>query len=151
MGELRFELSTDLDAEKRESICCHLRAHNHARSPIFFAARDEPEHARISLIITAYDGDGSVLGGLIADTQFAWLKIDILSIRESSRRRGIGTQLMHLAEAEAIRRNCRYAYVDTMSYQAPDFYKRLGYTQCGFFPDWDSHGHDKHEFMKRLA
>src|SRR5438045_788977 len=93
-SELNFDLSTELDDAKREAICCHLRTYNHARSPIFFAARDLPEHAKLPLVITARDAAGDVLGGLIADTQFAWLKIDILSVRESSRRQGIGTKLM---------------------------------------------------------
>src|SRR5205814_3814810 len=120
-------------------------------SPVFFAAREQPQHAKVPLIITAHDGDGSVAGGLIADTQFAWLKIDILSIRESSRRQGIGTKLMKMAEDEALRRNCKYAYLDTMSYQAPDFYQRLGYEVSGLLPDWDSHGNDKYLMTKRLA
>ena len=37
-----------------------------------------------------------------------------------------------------------------MSYQAPEFYERLGYHVVGRIPDWDSHGHDKLYFTKDL-
>ncbi len=63
---------------------------------------------------------------------------------------GIGARMLQLAEAEAIRRGCQYAYVDTMDYQAPDFYQRLGYTIAGQLDDWDSHGHAKLFLVKKL-
>jgi ribosomal protein S18 acetylase RimI-like enzyme len=63
---------------------------------------------------------------------------------------GIGQRLIPMAEAEAALRVCTSIFVDTMSYQAPDFYKRLGYGQLGFFRDWDSHGHDKYFFVNQL-
>jgi ribosomal protein S18 acetylase RimI-like enzyme len=67
------------------------------------------------------------------------------------RGRGIGSELLRVAEHEAVRRGCLYAYVDTMDYQSPDFYRGAGYTLVGQLDDWDSHGHAKLLFTKRLA
>jgi hypothetical protein len=43
--------------------------------------------------------------------------------------------MMAQAEAEAIRRGCRHAHVDTIDFQAPDFYLKLGYTVWGVLDD----------------
>ena len=99
----------------------------------------------------ALDAANRPLGGLLGETQLAWLKIQYVSIRADARRRGIGSRLMSLAEAEAINRGCKYAFLDTMSYQAPDFYQKLGYRIAGQLDNWDSHGHAKFFLVKTLA
>ena len=57
-------------------------------------------------------------------------------IREDLRRKGLGARLLAAAEAEAIRRGCREVHLDTHSYQAPGFYRYLGYEQIGELPGW---------------
>ena len=52
-------------------------------------------------------------------------------MREDRRRQGYGTRLMQAAEAEAVRRGCGKAMVDTDSFQAPGFYAKLGYEVLG--------------------
>jgi predicted N-acetyltransferase YhbS len=91
-----------------------------------------------------------VAGGLIGTTQLLWLKVEILSVASQFRRQGVGSRLMAIAEAEAVRRGCKYAYVDTMEYQAPSFYQALGYQIAGRLDDWDSHGHAKYFLKKTL-
>jgi hypothetical protein len=39
------------------------------------------------------------------------------------------------AEQEALRRDCRHGHLDTMSFQALEFYKRQGYTVFGELRD----------------
>jgi ribosomal protein S18 acetylase RimI-like enzyme len=58
---------------------------------------------------------------------------------------------MELAEREAVARGCRHAFLDTMDYQAPDFYQKLGYQIAGKLDDWDSHGHAQFLFTKQLS
>ena len=143
-------LADELDPATRESICAPLRQYNRAQNPDFFTKRDLPEHAPRPLNLIARDASGRIFGGLLAATQFTWLKIDILAIAPDFRGQDIGTRLMQAAEAGALSRGCTYVYVDTMSYQAPKFYEKLGYTLAGKFEDWDSHGHTKYEFTKLL-
>lgn len=45
--------------------------------------------------------------------------------------RGMGYRLMREAEAEAGRRGCTDILVSSYSFQAPEFYKRLGYHETG--------------------
>ena len=69
---------------------------------------------------------------------------NLVDVAGAKRRgQGNGAGMLQVAEAEAIRRGCQYAYVDTMDYQAPEFYQRLSYTIAGQLDDWDSHGHAK--------
>ena len=49
---------------------------------------------------------------------------------------------MQAMEAEAIRRGCRGAYLDTFSYQARPFYERLGYEVFGTLDDYPA-GHQR--------
>jgi GNAT superfamily N-acetyltransferase len=135
-----------LEAIKRE-----LREFNRAANPEYWALRGLPENEPQPLHVVAYDASGAVAGGLIATTCFAWLDIDIMSVREKDRRRGIGRRLVAAAEKEALRRGCRYASVDTMSFQAPTFYEQLGYEVAGTFADRDGHGHTKYFFTKTLG
>ena len=133
-----------------EQIRTWLREFNQHANAQYWARRDLPEHAPQKLLLLAYDG-GNLVGGLCGQTQFSWLQIDILAVDPARRRRGIGSALVTAAEARAAACGCRYVVLDTMSFQAPDFYQRLGYSIAGELPDWDSHGHAKFFLIKQLT
>jgi GNAT superfamily N-acetyltransferase len=88
------------------------------------------------LRVFARNSTGELIGGLLGETFWRWLYINILWVHERHRHTGLGRQLMHQAEAEAILRGCKHAYVDTFDFQAPDFYQRLGYTEWGILNDF---------------
>jgi N-acetylglutamate synthase-like GNAT family acetyltransferase len=74
-----------------------------------------------------------------------------MAVREDIRRRGLGAELIEMAESEAVHRGCKHAFVDTMDYQAPNFfYIKLGYCVVCQLDYWDSHGHSKFHLRKRL-
>ena len=150
MSRFTYEIAGAVDDDTREAIYQELRTFNQSANPEWWAARDEAANAPVPLIVICHDESGDVAGGLFGETQFAWLKLSIMAVRADLRGRGVGTELMRRAEAEAARRGCKYAFVDTMSYQAPGFYERLDYQATGRIEDWDSHGHAKLFFTKRL-
>ena len=101
------------------------------------------------LSIVEYDNDGNVIGGILGGTYWGWMYIDILWVDEKHRKQGIGTRLLHEAESEAVCRGCHHVHLDTMSWQAPEFYKKQGYEVIGILPDIPS-GNQKYLLMKAL-
>ena len=101
------------------------------------------------LNIVEYDENGDVIGGILGGTYWGWMYIDILWVQADFRRRGIGSKLLVEAEKEATRRGCHHVHLDTMSWQAPDFYKKHGYKVIGVLPDIPS-GNQKYLLMKAL-
>ena len=88
------------------------------------------------LAIFVRDGAGEVVAGLHGWTWGGTGFVRTLWIREDRRGQGLGERLVATAEREAARRGCHKMHVDTHSYQAPGFYRRLGYTQIGELPGW---------------
>ncbi len=64
--------------------------------------------------------------------------------------RGDDGDLRAAAEAEIRRRGCDRVALSTQSFQAPGFYARLGYTECGRTPGYPR-GYDDMHLVKRLS
>ena len=110
-----------------------------------------PPYGTQRLAVLLRDVEGKLVGGLLGLTWWGWLRIDILWLDEALRGRDWGTRLMEIAENEAIRRGCRHAFLDTMSFQAPPFYLKLGYTVFGELDDLPAGlGHKMHFLQKTL-
>jgi predicted N-acetyltransferase YhbS len=150
MSDLQLKVIDTIDDATRDVVHEELRRFNQAKNAVFWAALECAEHAARPLNVIALDAAGRVAGGLFAETRFAWMKLAIMAVREDLRHQGIGKRLLLMAEAEAVNRGCKYAFADTMDYQAPGFYHRLGYTTSGCIDDWDSHGHAKLFLVKLL-
>lgn len=82
-----------------------------------------------TLAIFLRDETKAVVGGVSGWTAYGWLRIDSLWVAENLRGRGWGKQLLLAAEAEGIRRNCKFATLDSFNFQAVDMYKKYGYTE----------------------
>ena len=102
-----------------------------------------------SLNIVEYDTDGNIIGGILGGTYWGWMYVDILWVREDHRGKGIGSKLLTEAENEAKARGCHHVHLDTMSWQAPEFYKKHGYSVIGILPDIPD-GNQKYLLMKAL-
>jgi len=87
------------------------------------------DHARVTLCLR--DEAKSILGGLLGETYWDWLYIQVLWVREGLRGRGWGNRLLAAAEAEAVERGCHNAYLETFSFQALGFYQKNGYVLFG--------------------
>lgn len=97
---------------------------------IFNAEKAGPDDAE-DLWVIARDGNGSVRGGLKGRTFYSWLFIDWLWLSPEARGQRVGIRLLARAEKAAQERGCIGAYVDTFSFQAPDFYRKNGYEEFG--------------------
>jgi GNAT superfamily N-acetyltransferase len=85
--------------------------------------------AEIPLDIFYEDDNGTKQAGLISETFGNWLCIKYLFVSEAFRNKGIGKKIMQTAEETARNRGCKYVFVDTFNFQAPEFYKALGFQE----------------------
>lgn len=90
-----------------------------------------------------------IVGGIIGETHWQWFCINLLWIRSDLRGRGYGHQLLTLAEQEAKQRGAMNAYLDTFSFQAPDFYHKHNYRVFGGLRDFPP-GHQRYYLTKEL-
>jgi GNAT superfamily N-acetyltransferase len=120
--------ATDVpDDTIRQAIVGPLMAFNEART-----GRNDYR----PLILAIEDAERRVIGGLWGRTAYDWLFVELLFVPESLRGRGVGSDLMRRAEAEAIKRGCRGAWFDPFEFQARGFYERFGYTCFGELGDY---------------
>ncbi|MBV9783896.1 MAG: GNAT family N-acetyltransferase [Acidisphaera sp.] len=121
--EFVLKLVSTPDSEAKAAAGAALDEHNLEKTG--FADRI-PIGARIS------DPDsGTVIGGLWGRTELGLLFLDMFFVRKEARGNALGARLLAAVEAEAIRRGCKKAVVETSSFQAPGFYKRHGYEEFG--------------------
>lgn len=86
---------------------------------------------RTGCYVFARSKDNILIGGLYAVKVDQGLYIKQLWVDEKYRGNGIAIRLMKDAETEASVKKCEEVWVDTLSYQAPGFYKKLGYQEVG--------------------
>ena len=109
-----------------------------------FGASDRRE-----LAIPLRDTAGDIAGGLVGYTGRGWLYISMLFIPELMRAKGLAARLMTMAEAEAAKRGCIGAYIDTMNPAALALYLQLGYHPIGKLEGLTG-GHDVTWLEKRF-
>jgi GNAT superfamily N-acetyltransferase len=79
------------------------------------------------LTCLAHDEAGAVVGGAIGRTWGECCELQQLWVAATNREQGVGSGLVKRFEARAKERGCRTFYLYTFSFQAPAFYKALGY------------------------
>ena len=120
---------------------------NHALEEFNKKAVGPDNHELLNIV--EYDYDGNVIAGILGGTYWGWMHLDILWVDEKYRKTGIGSKLLKAAEEEAVRRGCHSVHVDTMSWQAPEFYKKHGYRIIGEL-DNIPNGNKKYHLVKEL-
>src|ERR1700739_447083 len=72
-----------------------------------------------------------VVGGIVGEGWTTVLFIQLFGIDQKLRGKDYGTKLIKAIEDEARRYGATHSYVDTMSFQAPAFYRACGYREFG--------------------
>lgn len=108
------------------------------------------DHGRTPLCVLIQGADTEqVTGGLWGRTSWKWLTIELLFVPEKYRGCGLGSEVMRLAEEEAIRRGCIGAWVDTHTYEASIFYEKQGFERFGLIDEYPP-GHSRIFLQKRF-
>ena len=129
--------------QMRDAISGWLLAFNASR-----VGSSEPP--RPLVLVLSDPASDEILGGLYGSTWMSYLHVNLLFVPESMRGAGVGRKLMMEAEAEAVRRGCSAASLDTFSFQARGFYEKLGYSVFGTLEDYPP-GHRRFYLTKRLG
>lgn len=82
--------------------------------------------------------DNKIIGAAVVKTFWGALHVKYLYLDSDYRGQGIGKQLMNQALQKGKSLGCRFAFVETMNFQAVDFYKSLG-----FIEEFVRSGYDK--------
>lgn len=101
------------------------------------------------LTLTIRDANGELIAGLHGMSNWQWLFVKSVFVSEGYRYKGLGTKLLKAAEQEARRRSCAGVWLDTFSFQSPDFYKKLGYTEFGVIDNYP-YNHRRSFFSKKI-
>jgi GNAT superfamily N-acetyltransferase len=86
-----------------------------------------PDEIR-ALTVVGRSRDGTLVGGLTGTVGGGWLYVYQLSVAPEYRGQGLGRALLETAERETLQQGCPRVFLNTLSYQAPVFYERCGYT-----------------------
>lgn len=130
---LYFTLTDNADPAFRSAIDSQIKAFNDDVSESHRLVRRSGVRP---LDIVVRDEQDRLVGGLVGNTYWGWLKIDDLWLHETLRGCGYGRELAASAEAEAVARGCKRAWVRTFSFQARGFYEKLGYRVVGQLEDY---------------
>lgn len=101
------------------------------------------------LAIFVNDENSNQIGGISAETHGNWLEISFLWVDENLRGEKVGSKLLKDVEAEALKRGCKYSFVNTFSFQAKDFYLKSGYKEVFTLEEYPLTS-KRHYFVKRL-
>jgi GNAT superfamily N-acetyltransferase len=93
--------------------------------------------------------EDEIVGGVIGAIHWNWFYVNLMWIREDLRDQGYGNQLLALAEEKAREQGAKKSYLDTFSFQAPDFYKKNGYKVFGELKEFPP-GHQRYYLEKDL-
>ncbi|WP_395672673.1 GNAT family N-acetyltransferase [Inquilinus sp.] len=77
---------------------------------------------------------GEILGGAKGRTSLGVLFVELFWLPQRLRGSGLGSRILRMMEEEGRRRGCRAGILFTISFQAPDFYRRHGWRVFGEVP-----------------
>ena len=73
---------------------------------------------------------GQIVAGIVAASTMDTLEVEFLFVEESCRGQGLGRLLLEQAEGKGVNiytHGCKRVLLNTYSFQAPGFYRRMGY------------------------
>jgi GNAT superfamily N-acetyltransferase len=92
---------------------------------------------------------GKIVGGIVGEVWTTVLFIQLFWIEQKFRGKDHGTKLIAAIEDEARKFGATRSYLDTMSFQAPGFYRGCGYKEFGAIDGYPA-GVTRHWFTKSL-
>lgn len=114
-----------------------------------FNDADVGPSGRRPIAVVVRDESGALVAGISGYTAWGWLYVQWLWVAEAQRGRGLAGQMLEAAEAEARKRGCHGAYIDTFNPVGLKTYQRAGYVPFGELKDFPV-GRTRTFLQKRL-
>jgi ribosomal protein S18 acetylase RimI-like enzyme len=118
MMPIAYTVHDDLPAQETRLVDEGLGGFNDQAAPL---------HEVRPLSCFARLASGEVVGGAIGRTWGPCCELQQLWVEPAYRRHGAGARLVRDFEARAQARGCETFYLETFNFQAPEFYRALGY------------------------
>ena len=99
----------------------------------------------------ARNNEGKIVGGLTGEMFNNTVFVEYLWVDAEARTSGVGSKLIALLEEQVQPHGMTHLYLDTYSFQALDFYLKLGFEKVGQYSGYPAAGIDKHFLQKQIA
>lgn len=140
---VRIETRENPDESLQEYLWGQLKAHGMSRL-------DRAELAETAFLANVAMLEGEVDGGTLGHVFYGGYNLQLLWVRQDQRAQGLGRRLLERVEIQARERRCNVVFGFSFGFQAPDFYRRAGYTVVGTIDDYPP-GYRCYFLNKRLA
>jgi ribosomal protein S18 acetylase RimI-like enzyme len=140
---MNIKVTDKIDQESYDRVVELLVEYNLSKTQQFKNEINKP----IEIIV--WNDNGEIIGGLYGRSIWGTLEIKTFVVKTENRNEGIGRKLIIEAEKEAKNRNCRFISLDTFSFQAPEFYEKLGFKKIGTETDFPK-GFEKYYYRKEI-
>ena len=128
--------------EERKFVHISLKQFNHQQVPF-----SNPPAVPLCYVVKSKKG--KVIGGVNAWYYWTVLFVDELWVADAHRGKDLGTELLAKVETEAKSLGCTLAHLDTLEFQAKDFYLKQGYEIFGVLDDCPQ-GHQRYYMKKKM-
>lgn len=94
------------------------------------------ERKFVDFAITIEDKAQILIGGISGHYVDKYVIVEWVWIDEKYRNKGLGKNLFKKLDDFTLSKNCRFIHLDTMEFQAKEFYQRFGFTVVSTLPNW---------------
>ena len=140
VGDVRTTLGR-ADAALDQRLTAELDRFNAAATPDVAAAEE---------LTVRVEQDDELIAGVSGWTWGQAAGIGLTWVREDQRGTGVGAGLLAAFEREAAQRGCTHVFVTSFTFQAPEFYQRLGYEEIFRWESVPTPGRDDVHLRKQL-
>ena len=105
----------------------------------------------LRLGFVALDGEAFIgCASGLANDSYRWFYLTDLFVEKAYRGQGLGAALLRKLEQKAAANGAEHIWTWTAAYEAPNFYKKQGYTIFCEMPGWYASGHSRVGLWKSL-
>ncbi|MDF2152722.1 GNAT family N-acetyltransferase [Vibrio sp. CAU 1672] len=138
-----MELEFALNPEQSDLDCIRNGIYTYNRQHL-------PQGAVTPVGCFARDTHGNIVAGLTGQMFSNTVFVEYLWVSEAQRGTRLGSRLIHLLEEQVKAHDVTHLYLDTYSFQALDFYLKLGFSKVGEYTGFPSEGIVKYFLQKQL-